>query len=89
MRSSIWLAALVVFVGLGIGGEAQAGAKMDWSEFLEPPGARPPRQVTPTATQRPAKAEKASKKVSKAAAKKASRARAKKAKRSARNNRRR
>jgi len=84
MRSPILLAALVLFLGLGIGYEAEAGGKMDWSEYLEPPGARAPIQATPT--QRPAKAERASKKISKASAKK-SKAKAKKAKRSARNKR--
>lgn len=87
MRSSMLLATLVLFLGLGIGREAEAGGKMDWSEYLEPPGARAPVQATPT--QRPAKAEKASKKISKAAAKKAAKAKAKKSKRSARNKRRR
>ena len=36
-----WLAVLVVFVGVGIAGDARAERKVDWSEYLEPPGARP------------------------------------------------
>jgi hypothetical protein len=36
-----WLVVLVVFVGVGIAGDAQANRKVDWSEYLEPPGARP------------------------------------------------
>jgi hypothetical protein len=34
------LPALVLFVGLGIGRTARAGGKVDWSEYLEPPGAQ-------------------------------------------------
>ncbi|MBA3461835.1 MAG: hypothetical protein H0T46_17880 [Deltaproteobacteria bacterium] len=37
----LWLAVLVVFVGVGIPGDARAKPKVDWSEYLEPPGARP------------------------------------------------
>ena len=36
-----WLAVLVIFLGVGIAGDAQAGKSVDWSEYLEPPGARP------------------------------------------------
>lgn len=36
-----WIAVLVVFVGVGIAGDARADRKVDWSEYLEPPGARP------------------------------------------------
>ena len=84
MRSSTWLPVLVLFVGLGIGREASAGAKMDWSEYLEPAGSRPPTRATPT--QRPAKAEKASRSVAK---KQTAKSQSKKAKRTVRSKRRR
>ena len=85
MRSSTWLPVLVLLVGLGIGRDASAGAKMDWSEYLEPAGSRPPAKVA-TATQRPAKASASQRKASRTVAKKQS---AKKAKRSVRSKRRR
>lgn len=86
MRFSTWFLTLVLLVGLGIGREAQAGATMDWSEYLEPAGSRPPARATPT--QRPAKATTAPKKASRTVAKKAG-SKAKKTKRSARTSRRR
>jgi hypothetical protein len=82
MRCSTWLPVLVLFVGLGIGRDASAGAKMDWSEYLEPAGSRAPVRATPT--QRPAKAEKASR-----AKKQSAKSQSKKAKRPVRSKRRR
>ncbi len=32
---------LVLILGFGLGQEAGAGGKVDWSDYLEPPGARP------------------------------------------------
>ena len=37
--------ALVLLVGLGITTEARADRKVDWSEYLEPAGARPPKHA--------------------------------------------
>jgi len=81
MRSSTWLSVLVMLVGLGIGRQAHAGAKMDWSEYIEAPGYKVPLQMT-TVTPRPAKASAAPKKASRTVAKKQTKS--KKAKRSAR-----
>jgi hypothetical protein len=80
-----WLVVLALIVGLGGGREARAGGKVDWSDYLEPPGTRS------SVTQRPAKAT-ATPKASRAEAKKQtsrSKTKAKKTKRSARNPRRR
>ena len=83
MRAFTWLPVLVLFVGLGIGRDASAGAKMDWSEYLEPAGSRAPVRATPT--QRPAKAEKAKRTGAK---KQTAKSQSKKAKRSVRSKRR-
>lgn len=85
MRSSSWLPVLVLFVGLGIGREANAGAKLDWSEYLEPAGSRAPARATPTP--RPAKAEVGQRKASRSVAKKKTAESRKKAKRSVRKRR--
>lgn len=83
MRSFTWLPVLVLFVGLGIGRDASAGAKMDWTEYLEPAGSRAP--VRATSTRRPAKAEKAQRSVAK---KQSAKSQSKKAKRPDRSKRR-
>jgi hypothetical protein len=36
-----WCPSLALILGLGLGTSARAGGKVDWSEYLEPPGARP------------------------------------------------
>ncbi len=64
------LFALIVVLGLGLGQQARAGGNVDWSDYLEPPGARTPVRATPTAAQRPAKAAAAPKKASRTVAKK-------------------
>ena len=88
MRSSTWLAVLVLLVGLGIGRDAGAGGKMDWSEYLEPAGSRPPAKAAPV--QRPEKAAATQRTASRSVAKKKSaESRSKKAKRSVRTKRRR
>lgn len=38
--TSSWVLVLMLGLGLGIGHEARAGGKVDWSQYLEPPGAR-------------------------------------------------
>jgi hypothetical protein len=74
------LFALIVLLGLGLGQQARAGGSVDWSDYLEPPGARTPVRATPTTAQRPAKAAAAPKKASRTVAKKSgSRNKAKKA----------
>ncbi len=83
MRCFTWLPVLVLFVGLGIGRDASAGEKMDWSEYLEPAGSRAPVRATPT--HRPAKAEKAKRSVAK---RPPAKSQGKKAKRSVRSKRR-
>jgi hypothetical protein len=94
--SACWLPLLALLVGLGITRDAEAGAKMDWSDYLEPAGSRPAAKAAPA--QRPAKAAASKRKASRSVAKKASRSaakkkgaesRSKKAKRSVRSKRRR
>lgn len=85
MRSSAWLPVLALFVGLGIGRDARAGAKMDWSEYLEPAGSRAP-AAKAKPVPRPAKAEKATRPSAK---KQIARSQSKKAKRPGRSKRRR
>lgn len=74
-----WLSAFVVMVGLGLGAQAHAGGKVDWSDYLEPPGSRPPmKKATSVAEETPAKVGKKSaraKPAKKKAAAKAKRAR--------------
>jgi hypothetical protein len=62
------LTALVLLVGLGAGHEARANEKVDWSEYLEPPGTQHPVKVT-TASQPPVKSATKAKKASRTAAK--------------------
>ena len=38
---SRWIPALALVLGLGIATSADAGGRVDWSEYLEPPGAKP------------------------------------------------
>jgi hypothetical protein len=38
---SRWLPSLVLVLGLGIAASAHAEGRVDWSQYLEPPGARP------------------------------------------------
>ena len=64
------LFALIVVLGLGLGQQARAGGSVDWSDYLEPPGARTPVRATPTAAQRPATAAAAPKQASRTVAKK-------------------
>jgi hypothetical protein len=48
---SRWLPTLVLVLGLGIATSAQAEGRVDWSQYLEPPGARPmPVRSTTTTT---------------------------------------
>ena len=72
------LPALVLLVGLGIGKTARAGGKVDWSEYLEPPGAQQ-RPLKKEAVAQPAPVASApkAKKPSRAPAKKRAESRAK------------
>ncbi len=38
---SRWIPALVLVLGLGIATSARAEGRVDWSQYLEPPGAKP------------------------------------------------
>ena len=38
---SRWIPTLVLVLGLGIAASANAESRVDWSQYLEPPGARP------------------------------------------------
>lgn len=78
---------IVLLVGLGISHDAQAAGKVDWSEYLEPPGARTPVR-TAAASERSTKVSAKKQKASRSKAKKkqtaASRSKAKKTVRSKR-----
>jgi len=66
-----WILAVVVGLGL-VSPAARADKRVDWSEYLEPPGARPmPVRSSPKVAEPPAKAGKAkpAKRVAKAKAK--------------------
>lgn len=77
---------IVLLVGLGISHDAQAAGKVDWSEYLEPPGSRTP--VRTAASERSTKVSAKKQKASRSKAKKkqtaASRSKAKKTVRSKR-----
>jgi hypothetical protein len=84
------LPALVLFVGLGIGNTARAGGKVDWSEYLEPPGAQQrPLKKEAVAAPEPVASEPKAKKASRAPAKKRAESRAKAKRQPARSGRRR
>ena len=73
-----WILAAVVGMGL-IAPAARADKGVDWSEYLEPPGARPmPVKSSPRVAEAPAKATKAkpAKRVAKAKAKPKAKAKA-------------
>ena len=54
-----WILAIVVGLGL-VAPAARADKRVDWSEYLEPPGARPmPVKSTPSTAEAPAKGSKA------------------------------
>lgn len=56
-----WILAIVVGLGL-LAPAARADKRVDWSEYLEPPGSRPmPVRSSPAVAQSPAKATKAAK----------------------------
>lgn len=38
---SRWITAVALVLGLGISSAADAGGRVDWSDYLEPPGAKP------------------------------------------------
>lgn len=71
---------LAVLLTLGFAGVAHAEKKVDWSQYLEPPGSRPTPRATPTVTESKAKprAKKAAKATKQRSAKAATKAKRKK-----------
>ena len=74
---SALIVVLGVVLGLGLGEQARAGGSVDWSDYLEPPGARTPVRATPTVSQRPTKVAATPNKPTRTAAKQSGGSRAK------------
>jgi len=84
---SRWLSVIIVgmsVLGLGLGAEARAGGKVDWSEYLEPAGSRTKPAQAPAPSAATSAATKAATKKSMPKAPTASRAKAKAPARAAR-----